>query len=88
MAFEAGSVRTVVLAILALVNLSAAVRLHVLLELGGLPEAPPAAFALKRQVLCVQRQDVTAEGEGVRGVEVAVPALVHLVALVRLGMLL
>lgn len=58
-AFEARSVRTVVLTILALINLSTAVRLHVLLQLGRLPEASPAPFALKREVLCVQRQDVT-----------------------------
>lgn len=87
-AFEAGSVRTVVLAVLALINLSAAVRLHVLLQLGGLPEASPAALALKGEVLGVQGQDVAAQREGVRGREVTVAALVHLVALVCLRVFL
>lgn len=87
-AFEAGSVRTVVLTILALINLSTTVRLHVLLQLGGLPEASPAALALKGEFLRVQRQDVATQGEGVGGVEVTMPALVHLVALVRLRVLL
>lgn len=46
-AFEARSVRTVILTILALIYLSTTVRFHVLLQLGGLPEASPAALALK-----------------------------------------
>lgn len=52
-AFEARSVRTVILAILALINLSTTVRFHVLLQLGRLPKASPAALALKRELLCV-----------------------------------
>lgn len=81
--FEARGVRTVILTILALINLSTTVRLHVLLQLSRLPEASPTALALKGEVLRVQRQDVTTQGEGVGSVEVAMPALVHLVPLVR-----
>lgn len=88
MAFEARSVRTVIFTILALINLSTTVCLHVLLQLSGLPEASPAALALKRKVLCMQGQDMTTQGKGVRSIEVAMPALVHLVALVCLRMLL
>lgn len=88
MAFEARSVRTVILTILALINLSTTVCLHVLLQLGGLSEASPAALALKGEVLCMQGQNMAAQGEGVGSVEVTMPALVHLVALVRLCVLL
>lgn len=84
MPFKARSVRAVILAILALINLSTTVCLHVLLQLSGLPKASPAALALKREILRMQGQNVATQGEGVRSVEVAVPALVHLVALVRL----
>lgn len=88
MAFEARSVCTVILTILALINLSTTVCLHVLLQLSGLPEASPAALALKRKVLCMQGQDMATQGERVGGVEVTMPALVHLVALVRFRVLL
>lgn len=88
MAFEAGSVRTVVLAILALINLPTAVRLHVLLQLSRLPKASPAALALKGKILSVQGQDMATQGESVRGVKVAVSTLVHLVAFVCLGVFL
>lgn len=88
MALEARSVRTVVLTILALINLSTTVCLHVLLQLSRLPEPSPAALALKGKVLCMQGQDMATQGEGVRGVEVTMPALVHLVALVCLRVLL
>lgn len=84
MAFEARSVRTVILAILALINLSPTVRLHVLLQLRWLPETSPAALALKGQILCVHGQDVATQGECVGSIEVAVPALVHFVAFVCL----
>lgn len=87
-AFEARSVRTVILTILALINLSTTVCLHVLLQLSGLPEASPAALALKREVLCMQGQNMATQGKGVRSIEVAVPTLVHLVALVCLCMFL
>lgn len=88
MAFEARSVRTVILTILALINLSTTVCLHVLLQLSGLSEASPAPLALKGEVLCMQGQDMATQGEGVRSVEVTMPALVHLVALVRLRVFL
>lgn len=84
MALEARSVRTVILTILALINFSTAVRLHVLLQLSGLPEASPAALALKGEVLCMQGQDMATQSEGVGSVEVTMTALVHLVALVCL----
>lgn len=87
-AFEAGSVRTVILTILALINLPTAVCLHVLLQLGWLPEASPAALALKGEVLCMQGEDMATQSESVGGIEVAMPTLVHLVALVCLGVLL
>lgn len=87
-AFEARSVRTVILTILALINLSTTVCLHVLLQLSGLPEASPAALALKREVLSMQGQDMATQGEGVGSVEVTMPALMHLVALVRLRVFL
>lgn len=88
MAFEARSVRTVILTILALINLSTTVCLHVLLQLSGLSETSPAPLALKGEVLCMQGQNMATQGEGVRSVEVTMPALVHLVALVRLRMFL
>lgn len=87
-ALEARSVRTVVLTILALINLSTTVRLHVLLQLSGLPEASPAALALKGEVLRMQGQDMATQSEGVGSVEVTMPALVHLVAFVCLRMFL
>lgn len=88
MAFEARSVRTVILTILALINFSTTVCLHVLLQLSGLPEASPAALALKGEVLCMQGQDMATQGEGVRSIEVTMPALMHLVAFVCLRMFL
>lgn len=87
-AFEARSVRTVILTILALINLSTTVCLHVLLQLSGLPEASPAALALKGKVLRMQGQDMATQGKGIRSVEVTMPALVHLVALVCLRVFL
>lgn len=88
MAFEARSVRTVILTILALINLSTTVCLHVLLQLSRLPEASPASLALKGEVLRMQGQDMATQGESVGSVEVTMPALVHLVALVRLRVFL
>lgn len=87
-ALEARGVRGVILAVLALVDLAAAVRLHVLLQLQLEAEAAPAALALEGQVLGVHRQDVAAQRERVRDLEVAVSALVDLVALVSLRVLL
>lgn len=52
-AFEPRSVRSVVLAVLALVDLAAAMRLHVLFEFVLVPEATLATLAFKRQVLGV-----------------------------------
>ncbi len=86
--FETRSVRSVVLAILTLIDLATAVRLHVLLKFVLMPESALAPLALKRQVLGVNGQNVTAQREGVRRLEIAVPALVHLLPLVRFGMLL
>lgn len=88
MAFEARSVRTVVLTILALINLPTTVCLHVLLQLCWLAKTSPAALALKGQILCVQGQDMTTQGERVGSVKVAVPTLMHLVAFMCLGVLL
>lgn len=88
MAFKARSVRTVVLAILALINLPTTVRFHVLLQLRWLPKASPATLALKGQILRMQGQDMATQGERVGRVKVAVPTLVHLVAFVCLGVLL
>lgn len=85
MAFETRSVRSVVLAVLALVDLATAVRLHVLFEFVLLPEAALATLAFERQVLGVNRQDVTAERERVRYLKIAVPALVYFITLVSLG---
>lgn len=86
--FEARSVRTVILTILALINLSTTMCLHVFLQLGGLPEASPAALALEGEVLCMQGQNMATQGESVRSIEVTMPTLVHLVALVCLGVFL
>lgn len=88
MAFEARSVRTVILTILALIHLSTTVCLHVLLQLSGLSEASLTAFAFKREVLGMQGQNVAAQGERVRSIEITMPALVHLVALVCFCMFL
>lgn len=62
---ETRSVRSVVLAILALVDLATAVRLHVLFQFVLLPETTLATLAFERQVLGVNGQDVPAEREGV-----------------------
>lgn len=83
-AFEARSVCAVVFTILALINLSTTVCLHVFLQLSRLSEASPAPLALEREVLRVQGQDVAAKGEGIGSIEVTVPALVNLVAFVCL----
>lgn len=53
MAFEARSVRTVIFTILALINLSTTVHLHVLLQLSRLSETSSASLALEWEVLCV-----------------------------------
>lgn len=87
-AFEAGRVRRAVLAVLALVDLFAAVSLHVLFELQLQPEAAFAFFALEGQVFRVDRQDVAAQDERVGGLEVAVAAVMDLLALVRLAVFL
>lgn len=58
--------------------------LHVLLEFILMPEAPFAPFAFEREVLGVDRQDVATKRERVRDFEVAVPALMDLLALVCL----
>lgn len=86
--FETRSVRSVVLAILALIDLATAVRLHVLLKFVLMPEPALAPLALKRQVLGVNGQNVAAKCEGVRRLEIAVSALVHFIPLVRFGVLL
>lgn len=62
--------------------------LHVLLQLSRLSKASPTALALKREVLCMQGQDVATQSEGVGGIEVTMPALMHLVALVCLSVFL
>lgn len=87
-AFETRSVRTVILTILALINFSTTVCLHVLLQLSGLSETSPTALALKGQVLRMQGQDMATQGEGVGSIEVTMPALVYFVALVCLRMFL
>lgn len=87
-AFEARGVRTVILAILALINLPTAVCLHVLLQLSRLPEASSAALALKGKVLCVQRQNMATQGKSIGSVEVTMSTLVHFVAFVRLSVFL
>lgn len=84
MAFETRSVRTVILTILALINLSTTVCLHVLLQLGWLPKTSPASLAFKGEVLRMQGQNMATKGEGVRGVKITMSALMHFVALVCL----
>lgn len=88
MTFEARSVRTVILTILALINFSTTVRLHMFLQLSRLSEASPASLALEGEVLRMQGQNMAAQGEGVRSSEVTMPTLMHLVALVCLCMFL
>lgn len=85
--FETRSVRSVVLAILALIDLATAVRLHVLLKFVLMPKSTLAPLALKRQVLGVNGQNVAAQREGVRRLVIAVPALVHFIPLVRFSVL-
>lgn len=75
--FETGSVRGAVLTVLALVHFPSTVGLHVLLQFQLMPEAPSTALALEWQVFGVDGQDVAAEYERVRRLEVTVAALVQ-----------
>lgn len=84
---EARGVCRAVFAILTLVDFPPAVGLHVLLQLQLLPESPLATLALKRQVLGVNGEDVTAEYKRVGSLKIAVPTLVDLFPFVGLAML-
>lgn len=81
MASETRSVCTVILTMLALINLFSTVRLHVLIQAGLLLKTSPAALAFEGKVLCMQGLNMSTKDEGVRGVKITMLALMHFVCL-------
>lgn len=64
-ALETRGICRIILTVLALVDFAATVSLNMFLEFVLLPEATLATFALKRQLFCVHRKNMSAQSERV-----------------------
>lgn len=84
---ETRCVCSAVLTILALIHFPSAVGLHMFLQFHLLPKSPLASFALKRQVLGMNREDVPAQHKRIRSLKFTVPTLVYLFTFMGLTVL-
>lgn len=82
MPLEARGVCSAILTVLTLINFPAAVCFHVFFQLVLLPKALPTSLAPEGKILCVNREYVAAQDEGICNLKVTVSALVQFFPLV------
>lgn len=87
MSFKARRICSAIFAILALINFSSTVGLHVLLKFSLLPKSSFTPFALKRQVLGVNWEDVPAQYKRIWRFKVTVSTLMYLFTFMGFTML-